>query len=273
MKAPEPAAPSAQPGDGAKSPSRYRIEALAKGLDVLRLFDESVPSLKLREICDRTGIPMPTAFRVVATLEDGGYVERLPDGSIRPGVAVLLLGSAALRGSSIVQLSEQPLRHLAEASGETVNLAVLVGDQILYLARLRNSDLVTANIQVGSTLPAAYTSMGKLLLAYLSDSELERTLGGYAFGTNVGPNAATSLDDLRSRLAVIREQGYSLQDEEVAAGLRSVSVPVFGRGETPLAAINIAVASSRHSLESLRGPLLAQLRATADDISRLLRST
>ena len=79
-------------------PSRYRIEALAKGLDVLRLFDESVTSLKLREISDRTGIPMPTAFRVVATLEEGGYLERLPDGSIRPGVAVLLLGSAALRG-------------------------------------------------------------------------------------------------------------------------------------------------------------------------------
>ena len=123
--------------EAAKTGSRYRIEALAKGLDVLRLFDESVTSLKLREICDRTGIPMPTAFRVVATLEEGGYLERLPDGSIRPGVAVLLLGSAALRGSSLVQLSEQPLRHLAEESGETVNLGVLVGDQVLYLARLR----------------------------------------------------------------------------------------------------------------------------------------
>jgi len=91
-----------------------------------------VTSLKLREISDRTGIPMPTAFRVVATLEEGGYLERLPDGSIRPGVAVLLLGSAALRGSSLVQLSEQPLRHLAEQSGETVNLGVLVGDQGLF---------------------------------------------------------------------------------------------------------------------------------------------
>ena len=187
-------------------------------------------SLKLREICDRTGIPMPTAFRVVATLEEGGYLERLPDGSIRPGVAVLLLGSAALRGSSLVQLSEQPLRHLAESSGETVNLGVLVGDQVLYLARLRNSDLVTANIQVGSTLPAAYTSMGKLLLAYLQRRGAEgRALANHDFGADAGPNAAKSLDELRERLAAIREQGYSLQDQEVAAGLRSVSVPVFGR--------------------------------------------
>ena len=174
---------------------------------------------------------------------------------------MLLLGSAALRGSSIVQLSEQPLRHLAEESGETVNLGVLVGDQVLYLARLRNSDLVTANIQVGSTLPAAYTSMGKLLLAYLSDDELRATLANHDFGADAGPNAARSLDELRERLAVIREQGYSLQDQEVAAGLRSVSVPVFARDTAkPAAAINIAVASSRHDLAALRGPLLKRLR-------------
>ncbi|MFC5791634.1 IclR family transcriptional regulator [Agromyces tardus] len=257
----------------AKAPSRYRIEALAKGLDVLRLFDETVTSLKLREICDRTGIPMPTAFRVVATLEEGGFLERLPDGSIRPGVAVLMLGSAALRGSSLVQLSEQPLRRLSEETGETVNLGVLVGDQVLYLARLRNSDLVTANIQVGSTLPAAYTSMGKLLLAYLSDAELAATLANHDFGADAGPNAARSLDELRERLAAIREQGYALQDQEVAAGLRSVSVPVFGRDPKPVAAINIAVASSRHDLDSLRGPLLERIRATADRISQLLRAT
>jgi IclR family pca regulon transcriptional regulator len=264
----------ASAGEGGKTGGRYRIEALAKGLDVLRLFDEATPSLKLREICDRTGIPMPTAFRIVATLEEGGYLERLPDGSIRPGVAVLLLGSAALRGSTLVQLSEQPLRRLAEETGETVNLGVLVGDQVLYLARLRNSDLVTANIQVGSTLPAAYTSMGKLLLAYLTEDELAVTLANHDFATSVGPNAARSLDELKDRLAVIREQGYSLQDQEVAAGLRSVSVPVFGRDAVkPAAAINIAVATTRHELAVLRGPILDRLRATADDISRLLRTT
>ena len=260
----------------AKAGSRYRIEALAKGLDVLRLFDESVTSLKLREICDRTGIPMPTAFRVVATLEEGGYLERLPDGSIRPGVAVLLLGSAALRGSSLVQLSEQPLRHLAEESGETVNLGVLVGDQVLYLARLRNSDLVTANIQVGSTLPAAYTSMGKLLLAYLSDAELEATLANHDFGADAGPNAAKSLEraaratapSSASRATRCRTRRSPPACDRCRCPC-SVAMPA-----SPAAAINIAV--SRH--RDTTSPRCAvrcskRLRATADDISRLLRST
>lgn len=256
---------------GHKAGNRYRIEALAKGLDVLRLFDESTTVLRLREISDRTGIPMPTAFRVVATLEEGGFVERLPDGGIQPGVAVLTLGSAALRGSSIVQLSEQPLRHLADETGETVNLAVLLGDEVLYLARLRNSDLVTANIQVGSTLPAPYTSMGKLLLAYLAPDELRATLSGFEFRRH-GPNAVGSIEELEPQLAEIRAQGFAIQDEEVAAGLRSVAAPVFGRGPVPAAAVNIAVATARHDVASLHGSLLDRLRATADDISARLRS-
>lgn len=255
-----------------KQSNRYRIEALAKGLDVLRLFDESVTSLKLREICDRTGVPMPTAFRVVATLEQEGFVERLPDGAIRPGVSVLTLGSAALRGSSLVQISERPLLRLAETSGETVNLGVLRGADVLYLARIRNADLVTANIQVGSTLPAALTSMGKLLLAYLDEADVRRRLDGFDFRRAAGPNAAGSVDELLPMLAETRAQGYALQDEEVAAGLRSVSVPVFGREEEPAAAVNIAVATTRHTVEDLRGPLLEQLRATASEITLRLRA-
>ncbi len=258
--------------DDTGKPNRYRIEALAKGLDVLRLFDESTTALKLREICDRTGIPMPTAFRVVATLEEEGFVERLPDGAVRPGLAVLTLGSAALRGASIVQISERPLRQLAEATGETVNLGVLRGSDVLYLARIRNADLVTANIQVGSTLPAPLTSMGKLLLAYLPEDEARAALASFDFGRAAGPHAARSVDELLPRLDETRAQGFAVQDEEVAVGLRSIAVPIFGRDPQPAAAINIAVATSRHSVDDLRGPLREQLSATADEISLRLRA-
>jgi IclR family pca regulon transcriptional regulator len=252
--------------------NRYRIEALAKGLAILRVFDENTVSLRLREICDLTGIPMPTAFRIVATLEEDGFLDRTPEGAFQPGVSVLTLGSAALRGSSLVQVSERPLRELATATGETVNLGVLLGDQVLYLARLRNADLVTANVQVGSTLPAVYTSMGKLLLASLSAKELDERLGDNAFTTRAGPNAVKNRRELDARLAIIREKGYAIQDQELAQGLRSVSAPVFGAGEIPVAAVNIAVASSRHDLASLEKNLLPRLQATAADITLRLRS-
>jgi IclR family pca regulon transcriptional regulator len=256
----------------ARPANQYRIESLAKGLQVLRLFDENTTSLRLRDICDLTGIPMPTAFRIVSTLEEDGFLDRSADGVLQPGVSVLTLGSAALRGSNLVQVSEKPLRHLAETTGETVNLGILVGDQVLYLARLRNADLVTANVQVGSTLPAIYTSMGKLLLAGLSPAELNERIGSHSFTEHAGPNAVSSRKELDDRLALIREQGDAIQDQELAQGLRSVSVPVFGREPVAVAAINIAVSSSRHTVETLRGPLLEALQATAADISLRLRA-
>jgi IclR family pca regulon transcriptional regulator len=262
----------APPAVDAKPANQYRIESLAKGLQVLRLFDENTTSLKLRDICDLTGIPMPTAFRIVSTLEEDGFLDRSPEGVLQPGLSVLTLGSAALRGSSLVQVSERPLRHLAETTGETVNLGILVGDQVLYLARLRNADLVTANVQVGSTLPAVYTSMGKLLLSGLTPEELDERIGSHSFSPGAGPNAVGSREELDARLELIREQGYSIQDQELAQGLRSVSAPVFGARGVTVAAINIAVSSSRHTVETLRGELLEQLQATAADISLRLRA-
>jgi IclR family pca regulon transcriptional regulator len=248
--------------------NQYRIESLAKGLQVLRLFDETTTSLKLRDVVDRTGIPMPTAFRIVATLEEEGFLERTADGTIHPGVAVLTLGSAALRGSGLVQASERPLRALAQATGETVNLGVLQGDRVLYLARLRNADLVTANIQVGSTLPAVWTSMGKVLLAHLPAEEIDRRIGADAFGQEQGrgPNAVVSRQQLDEQLAEIRRQGYAIQDQELALGLRSVAVPVFAGGSEPVAAVNVAVSATRHDVDALRGPILQRVQATARDI-------
>lgn len=252
--------------------SQYRIEALAKGLQVLRLFDETSNALRLREISERTGIPMPTAFRIVATLEEEGFLDRSDDGLLHPGVAVLTLGSAALRGSGVVEASERPLRTLAQATGETVNLGVLQGDRVLYLARIRNADIVTANIQVGSTLPAVYTSMGKLLLAYLPSAEVTRRIGRSPFASGFGPNAVGSRAEFDAQLAEIRAQGYAIQDQELAGGLRSVSVPVYGSGADPVAAINVAVSVSRHDLAALRGTILEQARAAASEISTRLRA-
>lgn len=257
--------------DPAKA-SQYRIESLAKGLQILRLFDENTVSLRLRDICDRTGIPMPTAFRIVSTLEEDGFLDRTADGVFLPGVSVLTLGSAALRGSSLVQVSTRPLRHLAEVTGETVNMGVLSGDKVLYLVRIKNADLVTANVQVGSTLPAVYTSMGKLLLAWLSPDELDARLDEGSFTGQAGPNAIRSRAELADRLASIRDLGYSIQDQELAHGLRSISAPVFGLEPAPLAAINIAVATSRHDVESLKTDLLPILLQTAQEISTRLRT-
>jgi IclR family transcriptional regulator, pca regulon regulatory protein len=259
-----------QAGTGQASQPDYRVEALAKGLRVLSVFSERRPTWRITDIATEVSLPLPTAYRIVMTLTSEGYLEHLPSGEYRPGVRVLTLGTAALRSLDLVELATPRLQELANATGETVNLAVLTGDQVLYLVRLRNSDLVTANIRVGSRLPAVHTSIGKLLLAFLDGADLERAITADSFTGHAGPNAKRSLDELRPELAAIRAQGWAMQDEELAYGLRSVAAPVRGESSAVIAGANLALQSRDWPLQRVARELRPMVLETCREISRLL---
>jgi IclR family pca regulon transcriptional regulator len=280
---PDPAAPDSTPragetpraaetpraGDAGAQPD-YRVEALAKGLRVLSVFSEQRPTWRITDIAAEVSLPLPTAYRIVMTLTAEGYLDHLPSGEYRPGVRVLTLGTAALRSLDLVELATPKLQELANATRETVNLAVLTGDQVLYLVRLRNSDLVTANIRVGSLLPAVHTSIGKLLLAYADDADLEQNVTADSFGGLSGPNAKRSLDELRPELATIRAQGWAMQDEELAYGLRSVAAPVRGESGAVVAGANLAVQSRDWPAARITRELRPMVAETCAQISQLL---
>jgi IclR family pca regulon transcriptional regulator len=251
----------------------YRVEALAKGLRILSLFDEKRPSWRVSDLAAAAGLPMPTVYRAVMTLAAEGYLDQLPDGGYRPGVRTLTLGTAALRSLDLVAIATPKLQRLAERSGETVNLAVLSGDRVLYLIRLRNSDLVTANIQVGSTLPAVHTSIGKLLLAYLDEADLAARITDASFSANSGPNAKVSLAELREELRTIRDQGWAMQDEELAYGLRSVAGPITSPDGRVVAGVNVAVQARDWSTQRIIRELRPDVLATCAEISGLLSDT
>jgi len=262
----------AEPSAEAETADRpeYRVEALAKGLRILFLFNEQRPSWRVSDLAAAAGLPMPTVYRVVMTLVAEGYLDHLPGGEYRPGVRTLTLGTAALRSLDLVAIATPKLQELGQRTGETVNLAVLNGDRVLYLIRLRNSDLVTANIQVGSTLPAVHTSIGKLLLAHLDDKELRARVTDASFSTNHGPNAKLSLAELKQELGTIREQGWAMQDEELAYGLRSVAGPITTPDGRIVAGVNLAVQSRDWSTQRIVRELKPVVLATCAEISALL---
>src|SRR6058998_3131216 len=120
-------APGAEP-----ERAEYRVEALAKGLRILTLFTEQKPSWRVTDLAQAAGLPMPTVYRVVMTLAAEGYLDHLPNGDYRPGVRTLTLGTAALHSLDLVAIATPKLQGLGERTGETVNLAVLSGDRVLY---------------------------------------------------------------------------------------------------------------------------------------------
>ena len=244
------------------------MEALAKGLRILALFSERRTSLRLTEIVALSNLPMPTAFRLVATLEGEGYLERLPDGAVRPSAAVLTLGFAALRGLDLVQTSSVILAGLFEQTQQTVNLGILSQDRVVYIARLQSETvLVTANVTVGSTLPAIVTSMGKVLLAFMPEREVEERISAASFEGPWGPNAVRSLPALAQELARVRADGYALQDEELASGLRSIAAPVRQNDGRVIAAVNVAVPARAFSVNDLRTQIREPLLAACAQIS------
>src|SRR5438132_2768067 len=258
-----------------ESPERpgYRVEALAKGLRILSMFDEQRPTWRVSDLAAAAGLPMPTVYRVVMTLASEGYLDHLPNGDYRPGVRTLMLGTAALRSLDFLDIATPKLKELGQRTGETVNMAVLSGDRLLYLVRLRNADLVTANIQVGSTLPAVHTSIGKLLLAYLDEADLEARITDASFPANSGPNAKVSLAELRDELRTIRDQGWAMQDEELADGLRSVAAPITGPDGRVVAGANLAVQAQDWSTQRIIRELKPAVLATCAEISALLSET
>lgn len=248
---------------------RYRIASLGKGLRVLRRVASAPNGATMADLVAYTDIPAATLFRVLATLELEGYLTRTDAGLYRPALSNLELGFASLRASGLVSIASDAVNDLSVRTGETANLGVLQRDQVLYLVRVRNTDLVTAHITVGSTLPATSTSMGKLLLAQLTDSELQGRLDASSFSAN-GPNAITDFEALKRELEQIRQRGWAMQNEEVARGLRSVAAPIRDESGAVVAAVNVAVPAADRTVEWATTTLLAEVLTTATWISSLL---
>jgi IclR family transcriptional regulator, pca regulon regulatory protein len=254
------------------SPTRqtrsYRVEALAKGLRLLSYFNVERSALRVKDLVALSGIPMPTVFRLVATLEEEGYLERTSDGMVRPGTGVLALGFAAVQGLDLVQMAGPSVRELAATTGETVNLGVLYGDQVLFVARVqRRNTMLAADIRVGSTVPAVFSSIGKMILAHLSERELSQRISETSFAGTWGPRAVRTLDALKVQLAAARHDGYLVQREEAIPGLSSIAAPIYQAGGTVSAAINVAAPSVEYGNKQLVDRLLAPLLAASREIS------
>ena len=151
------------------------IEALARGLDVIRAFESGRPTMSLSEVAAAAGLARPTARRILLTLEELGYV-RSADGLFALTPRVLELGMAYIGSSSIWEIARPHMERLVARTGESSSLAQLDGSDIVYVARVAVPKVVTFAVAIGTRFPALQTSLGKVLLAALTPDELTRTL-------------------------------------------------------------------------------------------------
>lgn len=246
------------------------MASLARGLAVIQAFTQQRRHLTIAQLSQRTAIPRAAVRRCLYTLSVLGYVGS-EDGrtyALRP--RILALGHAYLSSTPLVYAVQPLLDQITSLLHESSSLAVLEGDEILYIARSSTTTrLMSIDLGIGSRLPAYCTSMGRVLLAGLSAAEIDLYLSRVRL-VKLTTRTVSTPDELKVALNAIRRDGYAVVDQELEIGLRSIAVPVSDRDGRSVAAINIGTQSSRVSVAEMESKFLPPLRAAAHELGLVL---
>ena len=244
---------------------RYYVESVARAAQVLKAVADHNGPVSLARLAKHLVWNKAAVYRIVRTLDALGFL-RSTDGGYVPGPALITLGQAALEATGLLPVARPHLEALSEELVETVVLTVLDGPDIVYVNCIEVEAVLMTRSTVGARLPAYCTCSGQVQLAGLTDSEVRKRLSKVDM-LNRGPNTLSSVPELIRRLETIRDDGYAVNDQELAVGHRSLAVPVFSYNGKVAAALSVSVPTARVSLVNLQR-FLPALLTTAEKISR-----
>lgn len=251
-----------------RNPQSDRAQSLYKGLVVLQSFSEGRQSMSLTEVAERVNMNRSTTRRFLLTLLSLGYLAL--DGkryTLTP--KVMTLGYNYLSNQPWWQWANPVTEEISRELKESCSIGVLSGDQLIFVARAKGPRALTINLSPGRVVPVYTAGIGRVLLAEMSDTELD------AFFERNPPIPLTrhTVTDplvIRTELQIARSQGYSIVDQELEEGLLAIAVPIRDRGGKAVAALGISTYAQRHTYDDLRNNFLPVLLEGAERIHRLL---
>lgn len=247
------------------------LESLERGLCVLELFGtDNVHGMAMIDVAERLGITRAAALRVLGTLERLGFL-RLTGRVYSPAPRVLSLGYTYLASLGFRAIAQPIVEDLMRDTGETCSIGVLDVPDVVYVARAEARRVIRIDLHVGSRLPAYLNSMGRVLLSVLPDRELDAYLGTLK---PVAVTRKTVIDkrELKKRIVAIRRSGWCYIDGEVQESIAGLAIPIRDREGKTLAALNLSLAYTRHGKREIERDFLPRLRASAQEIERILHS-
>ncbi len=246
------------------------MTSLARGLAVIRGFSRQGRPSTITQLSHRTGIPRAAVRRCLYTLAQLGYVASGDGRNFELRPKILGLGYSYLSSAPLTSSAQPVLDRLSGVLHESCSLAVLDNDEVLYVARSQTSTrIMSVDLGVGTRLPAHCSSLGRVLLAALSTTELHayfRRVKLVQF-TN---RTVTTAEKLKELLEGVRKRGYAIVDQELEIGLRSMAVPVRNLSGKVAAAMNVSVQAGRVNLKEMEKTYLPELIAAAEEMATLL---
>jgi IclR family pca regulon transcriptional regulator len=244
------------------------IESLDRGLRVFELFGADPKPMTLSDLAKAADLPRATARRILFTLERAGYVAS--DGklfSLTP--RVLALAGSYLSSNQVVTILQPVLDRLSSAAKEISSLAILDGEEVIFVARSSPARVFSSGIDLGYRLPAFCSSVGRVLLGKFSNGELEAAIHAASL-TPMTPYTVTDKVLLLATIITDREKGYSLVDREAEPGFRSIAVPIRRYDGTIAAAVNMGAHVDRISTGEMIDRFLPLLKEAADSVKSQL---
>jgi len=244
--------------------------SLRNALRLLNLFSVDEPELQLEDIASKLEIGQSTAYRLVHTLIEEGFIVRDPSAkSYRLAASVLALSHTIMTKMQLCHLSIQILEKLAEVTSETAHIGVFKDHQVLYLLKMDSSYPVHLLSHAGRKNPVHCTSTGQVLLAYQSEATIEQVIHkGLACYTST---TITDSIKLKNLLKTIRSQGYAVSQEELHEGVVSIAAPVKDSKGKVIAAVSIAGPTLRLNRQTIP-KLIKQVQEASDRVSKKLCS-
>ena len=229
-----------------------------KALRVLEAIAASSGPISVSEVAEQVDVDKSTAYRMLITLIDAGYVVRDEiSRRYRLSYKVVSLSRNLLAENEVSRLIRQTLSQISSATKETLHFSVLDGNEAVLVQRVKGTQLVTVDFQLGDRAPLHCTSIGKVLLAFQDIRTIEQIIA--AGLPKLASNTIIEPGVLREELQRIRSQGYAIDDREFSDNMRCIAVPVFEGGGRVNGGISISGPDSRFTLEKLdelKAPLL-----------------
>ncbi|MCP1644364.1 DNA-binding IclR family transcriptional regulator [Pseudomonas citronellolis] len=245
------------------SESDYRVPALERGLNLLGLFNARQRSLGMNEMAERLGVSPSALYRIVQTLQDMGYLNRLERNQYELGARVISDGFAYLSSRDIVEIALPHLNALRDSTSLSCHLSIREQTDSLYIYRAFAPQRLTVNIPVGTRLPCHVTALGRVLLTALDEDGLAQLYQQVRLD-DYPPPAPRTLLELQHTIAEDRERGWVLHRSDYST---AIATAIRDRSGQVVAAINLSGPEAVLATPSAEGRYLGLLRETAAAIS------
>lgn len=252
---------------------KYSANSLARGLEILTLFNDQTPTLSLSEISHLLGVNRTVPYRLLYTLQSLGYLhqeEHTKRYQLTP--KVLKLGFSYLNSLKFPEIAQPYLENLRDELGASCYLSILDGTEVVYVGTAPVRGITAVNVNIGLRLPAHATANGKLLLAFQPQEDLLKLF----YSSDLTPyttTTLTALTDLQQELKEIYQKGYATTVGEFNATVSSVAAPIFDRTGKVIAALNVVVTESAFPKNFIKEMALPRVLNVAQELSNYMGYT